>query len=72
MSIISLYNENENRFSSTVDNFLKENRIGFLLKQSNFYKEKGISCAISEFLDYFMSCLPTFLKEKLSLCFCES
>jgi hypothetical protein len=28
--------------------------------------------AISEFLDYFMSCLPTFLKEKLALCSCES
>jgi hypothetical protein len=51
MSIISHYNENENRFSSTVDNFLKENRIGFLLKQSNFYKEKGISCyAVFKFL----------------------
>ncbi|MDI3535493.1 MAG: hypothetical protein PWQ82_1858, partial [Thermosediminibacterales bacterium] len=27
---------------------------------------------ISEFLNYFMACLPTFLKEKLALCSCES
>jgi len=28
--------------------------------------------AISEFLDHFMSCLPTFIREKLALCSCES
>jgi len=27
---------------------------------------------ISEFLDYFMSCLPTFIRDKLALCSCES
>lgn len=44
MSIVSHNWDNENRFYSTVDNFFKEHHIGSLLKNSNFYKEKGISC----------------------------
>jgi hypothetical protein len=27
---------------------------------------------VSELIDYFMSCLPTYIKEKLMLCSCDS
>lgn len=36
----------ENQIKSKVDHFLKKHKIGILLKQSNFYKEKGFSCIL--------------------------
>jgi hypothetical protein len=41
-SIIS-ENENTKKFNLTIDNFFSVNKIGYILKQCNFCKEKGIS-----------------------------
>nr|WP_052306603.1 transposase [Acetivibrio clariflavus] len=44
MSIVSQKVKEENRFSLTVDNFFKMFSVGYLLKKSNAYKDKGIPC----------------------------
>ena len=51
MNTIIPKNDTEKQFKSTIDIFFKKNKINFLLKQSNFYKEKGFSCgAIFKFI----------------------
>jgi hypothetical protein len=45
MSTIIPKNDTEKQFKSTVNIFFKKNKINSLLKQSNFSKEKGFSCA---------------------------
>ena len=51
MNTIITKNDTEKQFKSTVDTFFKKNKINSLLKQSNFCKEKGISCgAIFKFI----------------------
>lgn len=42
-SIIS-NNSKDRQFNFTIDKFFKNNKIGHILKQCNFCKEKGISC----------------------------
>lgn len=44
-SIISQDYVKKKHLRSRVDHFFKENKISKLLKQSNFYKQKGIPCA---------------------------
>nr|WP_051411260.1 hypothetical protein [Acetivibrio clariflavus] len=62
MSIVSQKVKEENRFSLTVDNFFKMFSVGYLLKKSNAYKDKGIPC-----LRYSKYCLNLFLQAKICL-----
>jgi hypothetical protein len=49
--MISQNEQNQNQFSTTIDNFFKTFKIGSILKQCNFYKQKGFSCiAVFKFL----------------------
>lgn len=42
-SIISNHSEDK-KFNFTINNFFKTNKLGHILKQCNFRKEKGFSC----------------------------
>jgi hypothetical protein len=44
MSIISNSSASEQQLTSKVDRFFKEQRMGTLLKQSNFFKDCGFTC----------------------------
>jgi len=44
MNTIITKNDTEKQFKSTINRFFKENKINYLLKQSNFSKEKGVPC----------------------------
>ncbi|KYH30050.1 transposase DDE domain protein [Clostridium tepidiprofundi DSM 19306] len=46
MNTIIPNNDTEKKFKSTIDRFFKKNKIGSILKQSNFCKEKGFSCIL--------------------------
>ena len=51
MNTIIAKNDTERQFKSTINTFFKKNKINYLLKQSNFSKEKGFSCgAIFKFV----------------------
>jgi len=44
MTIVPNSSASEQQLTSKVDHFFKEQRIGTLLKQSNFFKDSGFTC----------------------------
>ncbi|SHJ96965.1 hypothetical protein, partial [Paramaledivibacter caminithermalis] len=45
-TIISEKCGDDKKIKTIIDSFFKEYKIGTLLKQSNFYKQKGFSCLL--------------------------